>query len=290
MKIAFLFNVSPRWGNPIPALIFQIKKNVETEKEFFVVDRNQPNSIENHLDQISKNSFDRIAVFGGDGTLNRIINHLKNKNAIDQFSFMILPFGTCNDFAKTAGFRTLRFRKRKVAAALRSLTKNTFREVRIVRVNHHYFINNAGFGRRNPAGKRKSLIADLAAMQAVQTKIQWDASDMDGSFLMMLCANAPYFSSGLHFSKDCDASDDMLDFFFVKNVNKIGLLTKLFLGKRGFPLSRSKTTVQIRTSQLSLKTDSPVWIMADGEVVPSLSAIREAVFEIAGTCRFILPQ
>ena len=37
-----------------------------------------PNHIQDYVSKIDKNSFERIIVFGGDGSLNEVVNGLKN--------------------------------------------------------------------------------------------------------------------------------------------------------------------------------------------------------------------
>ncbi len=292
MRAAFLINISSRWKKTPPAKLTQlIQRNLTIPSEFFMVDRTQPHSLENHLTEIAKSDFDRIIVAAGDGTINRVINFLALRGLLESFILGVIPMGTCNDFAKILGFRKGPLLQRNIQLAIETIAKNIVREISVAKVNDHYFINNAGFGRRNPAHRKRGPISDLRAMKPVPTTITWDNQSLRGSFLMMLAANAPYFSNGLHFSKDSDPTDGILEFFFVKNISKFRLLTKLFLGVRGFALTRkhrSDSAVwKTKTSELNIKTEMPVWIMADGEVVPSLSEIREARFSVAGRCRFL---
>lgn len=292
MKIAFLCNISLRWGNALPKIKKLIEKHISQKKDFFVVDKNDSNSTEKCLEKIVSENFDAIAILGGDGTVNRVINFLKKKNHLEKFKLALIPFGTCNDFSKVLGFKSQRFRKKKIISFLKTLSENHAKSFSVAKVNDHYFINNAGFGRRVPAANgKKSSIRDIRTMTPVHLNVRFDSKQLEGKYLMMVCANAPYFSGGLHFSKDSDPCDDQLELFFVKDVNKLRLIGKLFLGRRGFSLKRKndKTIERIESSKLSLKSESPIWIMADGEAVPELSGICEATFEIDGKAHFILP-
>jgi diacylglycerol kinase family enzyme len=294
MKIAFLFNIAPRWGNCFEELHTQIEKEVVVEKEFFVVNPTLPDSLESHLKTIIEGPFDRIAIFAGDGTLNRVINSLKEHQALNRFSLMIFPFGTCNDFAKNFGLVDLKMNKKVLDETLQSLTQGDFRMIQLAQVNGHYFINNAGFGRREPSKKRWGPLWDVLALKPVPMHIGWDQESLQESFLMMVCANGAYFSNGFHFSKNSDPGDNILEFFFVKPVNKVRLLSKLFLGWCGFPLlpedmHSNGMTLKIDSSALEIKSETPIWIMTDGERVPSLSGIYQAHFSIAEQCRFIVP-
>lgn len=289
MSIAVLSNTAQRWGDVLSKLTRQMRRLLDEKIECFVVDRNLPDSTERALETIVSGPFDKIILLGGDGTLNRVINALMQRDCLSRFSLALIPFGTCNDFAKVLGFRNFRFKKRKIDALLGNVAANHFSYFSIAKVNNHYFINNAGFGRKAPAaGEKRGAVQDLRRMQAVRIRMSCGSRQAENDYLMMVCANAPYFSNGLHFSADCDPADDRLEFFFVKDVSKIRLLGKLFLGKQGVSIKRKQdpSIEKIEASRLSLTSDAPIWIMADGETVPQLSGIREATFEMAGKVRF----
>jgi diacylglycerol kinase family enzyme len=233
-------------------------------------------------------TFDRIVVAGGDGTLNRVINFLHDKNAMDRFPLGVVPLGTCNDFA-----RMLRIPSRKISKALGVITKNHLKSVSVARVNNHCFVNNAGFGKKNPSEKRKSPIAVIREMAPARLRAQWDGGFLEGSFFMMLCANAPYFSGGLHFSKKSNPSDRLLEFYFVRKMFKINLALRLLFGRAKLPLRMplfSKNIIKVQAERLDIRTQEPVSIVLDGEPVPELSEITEARFEISGRCNFLVPK
>lgn len=288
VKTAFLCNISQKWKQVVPEVLGDIKRLFTDEEAIFFVDRKNPVSSEEHLKNILESGFERIVVVGGDGTLNRTVNYLQRNRLLDQVALGVIPLGTCNDFAKTIGLP-----KGEVLFALEALEKNKTKRVKVAQVNRHYFLNNAGFGRSNPAKKRKGPIADIQQMKPIRTKIIWENGLLQDEFFMMICANAPYFSDGLHFSKESNPYDDRLEFFFVRKMSKVRLLAKLFFGKRGRPLEKSPiddSILRIDAAKITVQSNAPVWVMTDGEWVPELSAIREAVFQISGVCDFIVPE
>ncbi len=291
MKAAFLLNPSQRWKRtPLPKLISLIQARIPVPSEFFAVDRDQPQSLEGHMAAIEQGGFDTLIIGAGDGTLNRVINYLARKNALARYTLGLLPLGTCNDFAKILGFRKGRTLRRNLQIAGDIIHKHHVREMAVAKVNEHYFINNAGFGRRHPTQKKRGLLGTLRALKPVPASLRWGNHRHDDSFLMLLAVNAPYFSNGLHFSNDSDPSDGYLEFFGVKSISKFRLLTKLLLGVRGFAMMRRHHDTAVwksKASEMILRSDLPVWIMADGEVVPSLSEIHEATFKMAGKARFL---
>lgn len=288
MKIAFLCNPSARWKKKFPLLIRKIQESVPAEKEIFLIDRVQSDSMETHLAKILDNNFDRIVIVGGDGTLNRLVNVLSSKSGIGRYSLGIVPVGTCNDFARNLGYRPS-----KIVNALRSSAEGSLRRINIAKVGDRRFINNAGFGKKNPSLNQKNPIKVIREMSPVRLRAAWEGGSLEGSFFMMLCANAPYFSGGLHFSRRSDPSDDTLEFYFVRKSPKINLALQLLFGRAKIPLHIPHFTRNIacvQTPRLTIRTEEPVSIVADGEPVSEMAAVRKATFEISGSCSFVAPQ
>lgn len=286
MKTAVICNISERWIYKADKFVEQVSKTFMRSSEIFIVDKTQHNSTEKHLQKIIYGKFDRIVVAAGDGTLNRVVNFLGKTNNLNEFQLAIVPLGTCNDFARNLGLRA-----GKIELALESAAENIVKRITVSKVNGHYFINNAGFGKKNPTEKKKNPFSIIREMRPVKLKAFWQRQRMEGEFFMMLCANAPYFSGGLHFSKKSQPFDDMLEFFFVKKTFKLGLALKLLAGRIRFPLHTprlSRTILKVQTPKLTIQTETPVSIVADGEPIAKLSDTTEATFEIAERCNFIV--
>lgn len=288
MKIAFLCNPALHRVKKFPSLVSLVQKFVPAQREIFLVDRSLPNSLETHVERILDGGYERIAVAGGDGTINRAVNALLIRRALDKVTLGVVPFGTCNDFARSLNLSSLR-----LAKSLRILTKNKWRRIDVARVNDHFFINNAGFGKRRPTDGGKAGMRVLREMTPTGLKASWNGQSLDGKFFMMLCANAPFFGGGMRFSKKSDPSDGVLDFFFVKKMLKINLALQFIIGKARLPmqlLKTSKKILKISAQKLRLETESPVSVLVDGESKEGLERVREATFEIAGNCRFLAPR
>ena len=288
MKIAFLCNPALHRLKKFPSLVALIQKFVPTQLEIFLVDRSLSHSLETHVDKILDEGYEKIAVVGGDGTLNRAVNALLARRAVDKVTLGIIPFGTCNDFARSLGFSP-----NQLSKPLQFLTQNSFRSMDIARVNDCFFLNNAGFGKRNPTENRSNNFRVIREMVPVNLTARWAEGSLEGNFFMMLCANAPFFSGGLRFNLKSDPSDGQLDFFFVRKMSKLNLAVKLLLGKAGIPLQgtpNSKNVFQVSAQKLTIETDMPVSMVVDGDPRPSLKDVRKATFEISENCRFLIPS
>ncbi|OGR82055.1 MAG: hypothetical protein A2901_04450 [Elusimicrobia bacterium RIFCSPLOWO2_01_FULL_54_10] len=288
MKIAFLCNPARHRARQFPRLVALIQKHVPAQREIFLVDRARPNSLETSVERILDGGFERVAVAGGDGTLNRVVNALITRRAVERVTLGIVPFGTCNDFARALGLSPLR-----LARSLRTLARDKSRLIDIGRVNDHFFINNAGFGKRRPSDGGKAGVRIFSEMKPVGAQAAWSGQTLEGKFFMMLCANAPFFGGGMRFSKKSDPSDGTLDFFFVRKMLKLNLALQFILGKAHLPMQLLKSSgriLKISAQKLKLETESPVSVLIDGESRESLERVREATFEIAGGVRVLSPK
>ena len=83
-------------------------------------------------------SYHHILGAGGDGTINQIINLMKEKNL--DIPLAILPVGTANDFAKYIGMPA------DIGEACNKILSGEIREIDLGKANDKYFINVFSFG------------------------------------------------------------------------------------------------------------------------------------------------
>ena len=92
--------------NPVSGLkkslkvYYEVKNRFEESKfntSLFV--SKYPNHIKDYVSKIDKNMFDRIVIFGGDGTINEVVNGLNDSNNLQSFKIGIIPTGSGNSVA-----------------------------------------------------------------------------------------------------------------------------------------------------------------------------------------------
>lgn len=275
MKIFFLLNptrVKNRWDWREPAA--REAKRAGWTPRFGEVDRHQPHSSERLLDQALEEGCTRIVVVGGDGSLHRTINVLAHKQRLSSCEIGVVPAGTCNDFARFLGQK-----RKKVEDAFRLACSGKASPVDLGLMEKEYFLNNAGFGRRpDPPGKRRRPLQTLRAFRPLHLKARWDKGVIEGLFYMGIICNAPYFSGGLHFSKESNLKDGLLDVYLIPAMSKWKLFPILALGRIGRP-ARFKRLISLKVPQISIETDQDIWPQADGE--PPLSARRQVRFAVS---------
>lgn len=225
------------------------------------VDRSQPNSLEAALKKAMSAGSERLLLFCGDGTLNRVVNFLMTRRRLEKTDIALVATGTCNDLA-----RFMKSPKPTPENIEKLLTSPRRHPLDVGRCNSQYFINNAGFGRdfingNAPASALKSALQ----LQPRRVKVmRGEERIFEGEIILMMACNGPYFNRGLHFSQASRADDHILEFYFLKPISRMELLWRLAKGRLGISFGESGV-FSTRAKQLSLGCDKPVWPQADGE-------------------------
>jgi diacylglycerol kinase (ATP) len=275
MKIFFLLNpsrVKNRWDwREVAAR--QAKRHGWTPR-FGEVDRTRPHSTEQLLDQAAEEGCSRIVVVGGDGSVHRVVNALSQRDRLSSMELAIVPAGTCNDFARVQGLK-----RRQVERAFQVACTGKVQATDLGLMDSRLFINNAGLGRRPSAsGKLMKPFHTLRSFRPTLLRAAWEKGFIEGHFFMAIACNAPYFSGGLHFSKNVSLQDGLLDIYLVPVMPKWRLLPLLALGKLGRP-ARFRRLVSLRVSRLEIDSESDLWPQADGE--PPTKTTRRLSFAIS---------
>lgn len=92
--------------NPVSGLkkslkaFYKAKKSFNTSQfEVTLFVSEYPNHIREFASKMDKNLFDRIIIFGGDGTINEVVNGLYFSNKLQEFEIGIIPTGSGNSVA-----------------------------------------------------------------------------------------------------------------------------------------------------------------------------------------------
>src|SRR5438105_10642853 len=144
MKIFFILNPSLRakeWDYREQAA--QVARRYGWTPRFGEVDRKNPNSMDQLLRQAWEEDCVRVGVWGGDGTLHRVVNVLQKQKRLKAMEVAPLPAGTCNDFARLLGYH-----RKHLDEALKRACTGKAEEVDLGLMDSEIFLNNAGIGRR----------------------------------------------------------------------------------------------------------------------------------------------
>jgi diacylglycerol kinase family enzyme len=251
-----------------------------------MVTRQHPHHTETLLDWALKANINRLVIWGGDGTLHRVVKGLWQRKALDRMELALVPAGTCNDLARYYGLSKECWGRWESASPQGRLANLTLARMTWkssprapVAEGEDVFINNAGFGRPRPSYQKKDPPwRVLFSMKPIGVTARWDQGSLEGRYYLALAALAPFFSGGLFFEPEVSPEDGVLRFYLVPARSKIRLAARLFRGRLGHSLYDRKIT-KLTTRRITLETDQPVWPQADGEPPPSKPA-RHIEFEV----------
>lgn len=247
-----------------------------------------------HATEIAHNEVEkgeeRIAVFGGDGTLNEVLNGvIKNDSLINpDLKLIYLGAGSSCDVEKM-------FTKKKTL--LERLISNEFYSVDVSRVECQnssrekivrYFLANSSIGIISRAVylfNRKTKLMDflkrvnidLAALsQGVKALIEFGKMDcsieVDGkklpqkSLKNITIFKCPYFGGGMNYGKDTKYDDNLLHVATIDNVSRLRLFTlipPLYTGtilrkKQSDYYQAQKVNIQILCEKAAVETDGEI--------------------------------
>ena len=238
-----------------------------------------------------------IVAAGGDGTLNEVINGLKESAAEARVG--LIPLGTGNDFARTIGLPT------DPAAALQVLREGHTRAVDLVRVTSdevRYFLNVSAGGfsglvneKLTPELKKtwgplaylRSAAAALPELRAYRTTLALDNSEsLTLDLYNVVVANGRYVAGGTFIAPEASIDDGLLDIILIqkRSAPELALLAAQVMV--GAHLS-SDAVVFRRAAKVTVNSKPGMWFNVDGELVGN----EPACFEILPRAlNFVVPK
>ncbi len=216
-----------------------------------------------------------IIVCGGDGTLHEVVNTLAGNTTV---TLSVLPCGRGNDLATAMNI------PRKPHQAIQTLLTGTPKSmdlgyVRSEKGSEHYFTTIATCGydtevsrlaasRTTPfAGTASYIYAAIATLKnytCPHAHIEGDFGTYQNPILLAATGNTHSYGGGFKITPHAQFDDGLFDVCIIRSVSAftvLGLMITLFWGGHGF-----HPAVDIhQTRTLTIETDPPVMLYADGE-------------------------
>ncbi|OON98018.1 MAG: lipid kinase [Epulopiscium sp. Nele67-Bin005] len=177
------------------------------------------------IDNITQQNTHLIIISGGDGTVNECINGIMKKKL--NIPVSILPLGTANDFARTAGIPF------EIKEALALIEEGNLQPVDIGKVNDEYFINVCNMGifsgvsheidlefKKN-FGKLAYYMKGMEELQNYETmdiEITSDEGNLKGDYVFILIFNGKGAGGFNKLAKHASITDGLFDVVAIKNV------------------------------------------------------------------------
>ncbi len=257
-----------------------------------------PTEYPNHAAEIAaraaEDGYTIVAALGGDGTVHETINGLMSIEAERRPALAVIPIGSGNDFAGSAGVL------RPAPEAVQRLFAGNTRPVDVGRISDEhgrteYWDNVCGIGFDGAINLQSRTIplvhgflmylgATLKTIalkyEAPHMKVKWDGGEADKPILMLTVGNGPREGGGFQTTPDAKVDDGVLDFVFIDKITRpqmLRIIPEVMNGTHG----RFPHVTLDRTTRISIDSDIALPIHLDGEVFAHYAAnVRHVEVEI----------
>jgi diacylglycerol kinase (ATP) len=218
-----------------------------------------------------------VVAAGGDGTLNEVVNGLREDASTVVLG--LIPLGTGNDFARTLELPT------QVDEAIALLLAGHTRAIDLVRVTSdevRYFVNVSAGGfsglvdeKLTPEMKKtwgplaylRGAAAALPDLRAYRTTVSLDnAESLTLSLYNVVIANGRYVGGGTQIAPKASIDDGLLDIILVQERSPAELALLAARVALGDHLS-SDAIVFRRAAMVTVNSRPGMWFNVDGELV-----------------------
>ena len=223
-----------------------------------------------------------IIACGGDGTIHEVVNAIAEKPEV---VLGVLPCGKGNDFAEALRIPT------KPVEAIEVLLEGATRQVDLGKIGDHYFdtivtcgydaevsrrVTEEGTPFSGTAAYVWTAITTLFSYRSPAVRLEGDFGSYEGEILLTATGITSSYGGGMKIVPEAIIDDGLFDVCIIEPVPHRTVLRLLFTlfwgGHAGHP------AVQMhRTKSLTIETDPPILLYADGERICNTPATVEIV-------------
>ncbi|AQR97565.1 YegS/Rv2252/BmrU family lipid kinase [Clostridium saccharoperbutylacetonicum] len=271
-KVRFIYNPYSGENSIIGELDNVIRLHQEAGLTIVPYRIQKGRDLEEALDIIDE-TYNYILVAGGDGTVDSVVNAMKNKDI--NIPIGILPVGTANDFGKFINM------PKDIEEACKQILESKPVAVDIGKINDKYFINVASSGLftdisqkidenlKNTMGKIAYYlkgIEELPNFRKLKVKVSSKECEYDGEMYLLLVFNGKT-AGNLNLATEAEITDGKLDVIVFKAIQVIEILPLFIKLLRGEHLDSDKV-VYFRTDDVYIESSEDIVTDIDGERGP----------------------
>ena len=235
---------------------------------------------------------DLIVACGGDGTINEIINEIKER----EFKIAIVPIGSGNGIARHFNIPL------DISKSLDLILKHNYTYVDIGKVNESIFLGNVAFGigadfiknyhkinYKGLVGYFLAFIKTIFSIKEKQFIIDIDGERITSSPLILIVSNTNQQGYNFTVTPKAKADDGMLDMFIVENISYFKNIINIFKIILGLNFSPGESIYK-KIENLNIILQKPIKnIQIDGENL----SVNHGVYKIKSvkkTLQLITPN
>lgn len=281
-----LFIINPQCGQKNHATT--LKKKIDTihtvmqprNEPYFIEQTSAPLDAQSIARRYCEQSTDplRIYVYGGDGTLNEVINGV---SGFDHVAVSLIPCGKNNNFIKVFGSSSSRF------AELTNLLDSPQLALDLIDCNGRLGCNVASIGvdvaliaaeKRNRHRTRfrkhlhalRSLCKVILHTPPTAYHVTLDSLHLEDSFSLITCLNGRCYGNEFTPISSTTPNDHLLNFVLMKRAPRlqlIALLYQYFYGSRDYASETPTFFVLHQGYSLEVSSQTPMTAQLDGELL-----------------------
>ncbi|MBT8303303.1 MAG: diacylglycerol kinase family lipid kinase [Bacteroidia bacterium] len=301
MKIVFIINNNNnRLAKVLPRLQLYCHE-LNTYSAKFVTTQKKKHAIA-LAKEATENNCDYLVAVGGDGTLHEIINGVlqSDRPANDYPAIGLLPYGSANDFARTAGISN------SIEALFELIRSNTIQKIDLGKIllqqtqKIHYFINiaSAGLGSQVVQDLEKSsnalgpkfnyfwhIIKGFLSYIKKEVNCSGGTWQWNGKLMQMAVANGRYFGNAICVAPDAKLSNGQFQVAIFGDLSIWDYLNNLGKLKNGIKIVHPQVYYH-DVDELLIESTNSCGIEADGEYIGLTPAI---ISVLPKAISFIMP-
>lgn len=273
-NVKFIYNPKSGGGRTVENLDLIIGKYQEKNYTIVPYRVSAFKEIKNAFEDIDS-SYHHILIAGGDGTINQVINIMKEKKI--NLPIAILPLGTANDFAKYFDM------PQDVEEACDKILNGEIQDIDICKANNKYFINVFSFGlftdisQKTPTHLKNTIgklayyfngIKEIPTFKKMNILVNSDPFSYSGNAIIFFAFNGKT-AGNINIAYKSDISDGLLDLIIIKGEDIKSTILSVFEFLRGEHLENPKDIIHVKLKSFDVKYDNPlITTDIDGEPGP----------------------
>lgn len=220
--------------------------------------------------EISEAGGTDFIVVGGDGTVNEVLNGLKEP---EKCRLGIVPAGTGNDFVEAVGIPM------DTEQAVLNILEGETIETDYLTFGEDRCMNIGGLGidvdvlercrKGKMHGKLKyimSLITSLFTFKGVRVSIEEEGEMKERNALIVACCNGKQFGGGIPMCPAAEVDDGKMDVMIVDLLGGVFSIIKAFSALMAGKIMTYPLVTHIRTDKIKIKALTPCPAQLDGEI------------------------
>ncbi|MFO8034581.1 MAG: diacylglycerol kinase family lipid kinase [Candidatus Bipolaricaulota bacterium] len=212
-----------------------------------------------------------VVAAGGDGTVNEVAQGVVGSDT----ALGVLPLGSGNDYIRILGI------PKDLVGAAKVLARGRCCQVDVGLTGERYYLNSLGMGidgqiardytenrwLKGEPGYYLAALLEIARFRAFRVEVTADTWTHSGRQLAVTVMNGPYAGGGFFLAPGAAVDDGQLDIALTGDYPRAVRLWVLPKTRDGSYLSLSRMRRE-RARRITIKTDRPVPVHMDGELLP----------------------